>query len=170
LIILITGPESSGKTTLAKALAESLEFELLPEYARTYLCENGSDYVYNDLRQIALEHVSQFEKLQESKQDICLDTYLLNLHIWAQYKFQKVDAYIEQQLDLFRPDLTLLLKPDLDWEPDPLRENKNNRDRLFELFESKLKARNDKYVVIEGNQRLEQAEAAVRIGVIGKIG
>ncbi|MCB0706487.1 MAG: ATP-binding protein, partial [Saprospiraceae bacterium] len=47
--ILITGPESSGKTTLARSLAEAQDEPWVPEYAREYLEKYGPDYTLNDL-------------------------------------------------------------------------------------------------------------------------
>jgi len=156
LIILITGPESTGKSTLSRALSDKTGYVLLSEYARTYLEENGPSYTFEDLKKIAKTHVNQFRQLESSGQDVILDTYLMNLHIWSEVKFGRVDTYIAEQLKIFKPDLTLLLKPDIAWAPDPLRENENNRDELFDRFESMLTTRQDKFVIIEGDNRLEQ--------------
>ena len=51
--IIITGPESSGKTTLAKNLSKSLNLNLVDEYARTFINENNNLYDYEDLLKIA---------------------------------------------------------------------------------------------------------------------
>ncbi len=52
-IITIVGPESSGKTTLARELASSYGALWVPEYARKYLDELGRPYQENDLNRIA---------------------------------------------------------------------------------------------------------------------
>ena len=59
--IVVTGPESSGKTTLAQDLAQELEGLLVPEYSRIYLEQAGLRYGHDDLEFIAagqrgLEH------------------------------------------------------------------------------------------------------------------
>jgi nicotinamide riboside kinase len=51
--IVIIGPESTGKSTLCKQLAAHYNTLWCPEYAREYLHENGTDYTYNDLLEIA---------------------------------------------------------------------------------------------------------------------
>ena len=51
--IVVIGPESSGKTTLCKDLATYHQTSWIPEYARIYLEENGSNYQYEDLEKIA---------------------------------------------------------------------------------------------------------------------
>ncbi|MDV7398455.1 ATP-binding protein, partial [Arthrospira platensis SPKY1] len=53
LRIALTGPESTGKTTLAKALAARFDTVWAPEYARTYLERLGRPYQYGDLEVIA---------------------------------------------------------------------------------------------------------------------
>lgn len=61
-IITIVGPESSGKTTLARELATRYGARWVPEYARKYLDELGRPYQENDLNRIAegqLEAISE---------------------------------------------------------------------------------------------------------------
>lgn len=61
-IITIVGPESSGKTTLARKLAAYLGCPWVPEYAREYLEGLGRRYEEADLKEIAagqLEAISR---------------------------------------------------------------------------------------------------------------
>ena len=51
--IILTGPESSGKTTLAKQLAERFQTTWVPEFARTYLDNLTRPYREDDLLRIA---------------------------------------------------------------------------------------------------------------------
>ncbi|RLD81558.1 MAG: ATPase, partial [Bacteroidetes bacterium] len=51
--IIITGPESTGKSTLSKQLANYYQTIYLPEYARTYIENLNRHYNYNDLVKIA---------------------------------------------------------------------------------------------------------------------
>ncbi len=52
-VITIVGPESSGKTTLASQLSETLQCLWVPEYARNYLTNLGRSYQIDDLTTIA---------------------------------------------------------------------------------------------------------------------
>ena len=56
--IVITGPESSGKTTLAMSLATTFETAWVPEFARNYLEVLDSPYTLEDLVKIAIGQVS----------------------------------------------------------------------------------------------------------------
>lgn len=64
-IITIVGPESSGKTTLARELASAYGVPWVPESARKYLEGLGRPYQANDLNRIAegqLELISEVLK------------------------------------------------------------------------------------------------------------
>jgi nicotinamide riboside kinase len=60
LVITIVGAESSGKTMLAKQLAEALSCPWIPEYSREYLEKLGRPYEFEDLEEIAR---GQWEKI-----------------------------------------------------------------------------------------------------------
>ncbi len=49
----ITGPESSGKTTLANSLGLFYKCPIVKEFARDYLSSLKRKYTYSDLLQIA---------------------------------------------------------------------------------------------------------------------
>ena len=51
--IVIIGPESTGKSTLCKQLAEHYQTLWCPEFARQYLLKHGMNYEYDDLLTIA---------------------------------------------------------------------------------------------------------------------
>ena len=72
-VITIVGPESSGKTTLARELADRYGFPWVPEYAREYLDGLGRDYQEEDLVLIAkrqLDSIDQYlTKISPSKLD-----------------------------------------------------------------------------------------------------
>ena len=53
--IVVIGPESSGKSTLCQDLSAYFKSSYLPEYARIYLENNGSQYTYQDVLKITAE-------------------------------------------------------------------------------------------------------------------
>jgi nicotinamide riboside kinase len=95
LKIILTGPESSGKTTMAQALADTLGAPLVPEFARSYLAHLGRPYRRDDLPAIARgqqawENWFAANRLivngKESKTLIC-DTDWTVIRVWEEYKF-----------------------------------------------------------------------------------
>lgn len=161
--IVVTGPESSGKTTLAQDLVQELDGLLVPEYSRIYLEQSGLRYGKDDLELIAagqrgLEH----RALRSATRPIVSDTGLEVLEVWSLERFNCVHPEITNWRDR-QVGLYLLCRPDLPWEEDPLRENPFDRDRLFEHYLDMLKAADKPFAVIEGegNARLQSALDAV---------
>lgn len=134
-ILVFTGPESSGKTTSAENLAKEYRLPLVGEYARTYLNTNGHDYTLEDIQNIASQQIkNEVDSKRENPLIIC-DTDIITLEIWALEKFGRS---LEIKDELILKKHYLLCYPDIPWEPDPLRENPEDRVRLFELYENYL--------------------------------
>ncbi|NNE25910.1 MAG: ATP-binding protein [Saprospiraceae bacterium] len=155
--ILITGPESTGKSTLALLLADALDITYIPEIARSYLESRNGEYSPEDIETIARLNVESVKELGDS--DFIHDTYLLNLKIWFEVKYGYCPQWIEEEWIKMPFDLVLLSYPDVEWSEDPLRESPNDRMGLFQRFKSELEAHNLPYIVINGtgSTRLENA-------------
>ena len=67
--IVVTGPESVGKTTLCMELQKRLNAVIIPEYARTYIESIGRHYTYDDVEQIARRQVAEFKKAVADNKD-----------------------------------------------------------------------------------------------------
>lgn len=164
--IAVTGPESSGKTTLAIALAERLGAACVPEFARFYLPHLSRDYVREDLPRIAAGQVAwENWHLAQAREHLVCDTDLTVLHIWHLYKYGAPEPSIAENLRRRRADLYLLAAPDFAWQPDPLRENPHDRDVLFAKYEALLRELGAPFLVLSGS--LEARLAAALAFVIG---
>jgi NadR type nicotinamide-nucleotide adenylyltransferase len=158
--VAITGPESSGKTTLARELAEFFNSVYVPEFAREYLENLDRPYNRKDLIAIAEGQLEAEAQLMPSAHRIIFcDTELTVIKIWSDDKFGSIDPELEKLAGNNIYDHYLLCRPDLPWETDPLRENPNDRDSLFRIYEDELK--NHPLTIIQGNNRLEKAVAVV---------
>ncbi len=158
--IVVTGPESSGKTTLAQQLAEHYQTQYVTEYARTYLEERVGQYEEKDLLQIAKEQFRlQNEALKSANQCIFYDTSFLVLKIWSNFKYKRVDPWINQQFRYQAIDAYLLCGTEIEWEYDVLREHPYQRDELYQLYKKELQFGRKKFIELNGNQkqRLNQA-------------
>jgi len=67
------------------------------------------------------------------------DTELTVIKIWSEYKYNSCSEFILNSYENQAFDHYFLCKPDIPWEPDPLRENENERDELFQLYLAELK-------------------------------
>lgn len=149
--IVLTGPESSGKTTLAHQLAEHFGTDWVPEFARGYLEKLSRDYVEDDLVEIAKGQVASEMTFAEQNENLLfLDTSLEVLKIWSEVRFGECHPYILENLRQQKHDLYLLCRPDLKWVFDPQRENPHDRWELLKTYRSELTTLNVNFVEIEG--------------------
>ncbi|MDP4998362.1 MAG: ATP-binding protein [Saprospiraceae bacterium] len=150
--IIFTGPESTGKSFLAKAIASSLGTLWVPEYARFYLSRLQRPYEQEDILLIA-QGQAQWETFWEKEASglLCCDTSLLVPKIWSEFKYNRVDPWITQQLDSRQGDFYFLCHVDLPWEYDPLREHPHLREALFERYRDALEQMQADYVVLSGS-------------------
>ena len=153
LKIIVTGPESSGKTTLCKSLSKHFKIPFIEEYARGFLDELGRDYKQDDLLEIA-----KGQLLSEHNAQI-LDTDLITIKIWSEYKYGNCNNWILEQIEQQKSErrFYLLCKPDIPWEADKQRENPNDRAELFEIYKTELESLGHTYFVVEGKDRVEKS-------------
>ena len=161
--IVITGPESSGKTTLAASLAKHYQVPWVAEYARDYLNQLDQPYQEKDLLTIAQGQISREDRAAQITDLLICDTSLLVIKIWSEYRYDHCHPWILEQLAQRPVDLYLLCIPDIPWEYDPQRENAQDRDILFKQYQQALT--DQPYVTIQGNriQRLQQAINAINL-------
>jgi len=146
----ITGPESSGKTTLAKELALINDGVWIPEFAREYLENLPYNYQLEDLDKIALSQLTLWEKSND-KILTFFDTEMLVMKIWSEFKYNSCSPFILTALENQSFDHYFLCRPDIAWEEDPLREHPEKREELFELYLKELKIRNLPFTIVEGD-------------------
>ena len=122
-IVVVTGPESCGKTTLAKQLADRLEAPLVNEAARDYL-QNKDSYQKSDLLKIAkLQNAMEQEKAALSTDKLVCDTDLLVILIWSEVKYGRCDPWIRETFEncFNEKSLTrhyILCAPNIPWQKD----------------------------------------------------
>lgn len=166
-MIALIGPESCGKSTLARQLASYFGGLVVDEYARQYLEERNGRYTREDLLTIAQgQRDLERQAMATGTAPIFCDTNTVVIEVWSEVKYGSVDARITSLHDPQRYKLTLLLRPDLPWEADPLRENPNDRQELFERYEQTLARWGNSFQIIEGlgDARLHLAiEAVARV-------
>lgn len=176
LLVVVTGAESSGKTTLANWLAQRLEAPLVPEVARDYLeskappagGENlAAGYGPADVRAIALEQrrcelatLKPAAAGQDGPGVVVADTDQRVINLWWEEKFGARDAAFEL---VPTPENVkryyLLCYPDLPWVADPLRENPHDRLRLFRAQLRALEHDQTRFDIVWGLGSVRNARA-----------
>jgi nicotinamide riboside kinase len=73
------------------------------------------------------------------------------IKIWSEYRYNSCSEFIEKAYEEQQFDHYFLCKPDIPWEFDPLRENPDNRDELFELYHNELLGMNRSFTILEGS-------------------
>lgn len=166
--IILTGPESSGKTTVAEKLADHFQTDWVPEFARSYLSARNGFYEQKDLLEIAkgqffLEERATKNSLQKKAPLLICDTSFLVLKIWSIYKYGTCPTFIQKQLENQQNALFILCGTDIRWEFDPLREHPNNREELYEIYKKELLDLNFKFIEISGNEETRLNQCITKI-------
>lgn len=131
-VVVLTGPESSGKSTLSRALAERFDAPLVSEYVREFMEQEQRDTCYADIGTIA-EQQLQRELAARALQPplLLLDTNLLSNKLWSEALFNHSPAWIEEALLAQQYDLIGLLSPDgMPWQADGQRCQPELSERL----------------------------------------
>ena len=151
--IIITGPESSGKTTLCEQLSNHFNISFSKEFARYYINSLDREYIIYDLLSIAK---GQLECEFNSQ---LLDTDLITIKIWSEYKYGSCDKWILDQIEKQKTEnrFYLLCSPDIPWQADNQRENPNDRENIFKIYKQELENLGHDYFIVEGENRTENS-------------
>jgi NadR type nicotinamide-nucleotide adenylyltransferase len=151
--IVITGPESTGKTLLSEALAKTLNAKLIPEYARSYVENLGRPYNYNDLELIARHQIKEEASFSETTFEglLLMDTWLIMTKVWFDVVYGSSPDWLDKYLTSADIDLFMVCSPDIPWIADPVRENGGEmRLKLFEKYCKEIKQRGFLFEIVEG--------------------
>ena len=166
--VVVTGSESTGKTTLAADLARRFGTVWVPEYARAYLDEKaamtGRPLDETDVEPIARGQIAAEDRgAAMAKAMMILDTDLVSTTVYARHYYGACPAWIEQAARDRRADLYLLCDIDVPWVADPARDLPHARAHMHALFASALEALGVPYVTIRGSwsDRIAAAVEAV---------
>lgn len=169
--IVITGPESTGKSTLCERLAEHYNTVWVKEYAREYLLTNGTNYTFENLSDIAkgqlrLEEDAILQLNNSANQPLLfIDTDMYVMKVWCEFVFGKCHQWILNEIVKRKYDLYLLCNVDAPWVKDELREYPDlvTREKLYHYYKDAMINQTVPWVDINGNyeERLQKAIAAV---------
>ena len=165
---MVTGPESTGKSTLCEQLAANYNTQWVPEFAREYLMNLERPYTYDDLLIIARGQLAQEDRIVASLQTplVFIDTDMYVMKVWCEYVFGKCHSFILDEIVNRKYDLYLLCNTDLPWVADELREypDLKSRERLYHMYKDLMINQATPWFDISGNyeERLRKAMSIVK--------
>ncbi len=147
--IVVTGGESTGKTTLAAALAKALGSLWVPEYSRTYAEQVGRALTSADVEPIAHGQMAVEDAAIErwraqvgprrGAPPLLLDTDLVSTTVYAEHYYGACPEWIMTAARERLGDLYLLCEPDLPWTADGVRDQPEKRLELHSAFGARLR-------------------------------
>lgn len=148
--IVITGPESTGKTTLCQELAVHYKTGWMPEYAREYVEKLKKPYTVEDVLHIAEKQAELEEQYAKRSDLLFIDTDLIITKVWLLHVYGTCPAWIDKWLKKAPRSLYLVCKPDLPWKFDPVRENPELRNFFMQWYCDEIKSYGFSYKFVSG--------------------
>jgi nicotinamide riboside kinase len=178
LKIVLFGPESTGKTTLAIQLAGHFETAWVPEFARDYLQKkwdtSGQVCELSDMLPIAFGQTQlENESLSKANSFLFCDTNLMVTKVFSEVYYNYCDPALDKAARKHEYDLFFLTDIDVPWEKDDLRDKPEGRAAVFQAFKQSLIDNNKPFVTLRGDKEsrlkkailiLEELEKAKKLG------
>jgi NadR type nicotinamide-nucleotide adenylyltransferase len=150
-VICVYGPESTGKSTLTKQLAEHYQVPYVEEYAKQVIDSKNGDICFEDMETIVRGHFKAVEDaLLQNTPLLFVDTDAIISKLWSNELFGKESPVIEEYIARQHFDHYLLLDVDLPWVNDIHRYRPNERASFFRKCEEQLITRGISYTIIRG--------------------
>ncbi len=170
-VVVITGSECTGKTTLAAELAAAFDASRSPEFARSYVDAKRAPLDASDVEpiaagQLAVERAAEHHAASRQARFVVRDTDLVSTTVYARHYYGSCPEWIEAAARRRAGDLYLLLCPDVPWVPDGLQRDRAGdaeRAEMHARFRDALTSLGARVVEIRGSwaERRRQAFAAV---------
>lgn len=141
--ICVTGPECTGKTTLAQRLATHFHAELVPEAARLYAERINRELRSVDVELIAAEHIAMADDAARRVIDrgggtLVLDQDLVSTVVYGKDYYDFSSEWLTTEARRRRAQLYLLCDVDVPWVSDGIRDRPIDREAMFALFAGAL--------------------------------
>ncbi|QQS44710.1 ATP-binding protein [Candidatus Roizmanbacteria bacterium] len=162
----IVGAESTGKTTLAVALAKHYQTCWVPEYGRTYtegrIYAKQEEWETWEFVHIAKQQNAFEDALEKDANDVLIcDTDAFATGIWHEKYLGTVSEDVQKQYKDRNYHLYILTDPDTPFSQDEIRVGEDSRHWMHERFIDELTKEKKKYIVVKGNEQ-ERLQLAVK--------
>ncbi len=161
------GPESTGKTTLAKRLAGIYKTEFVPEVAKEIIKSNN--FSVEDIIKIGHAQTNRVkEKLKTASKILFCDTDLITTQIYSRHYLGVVPPVLFELEKEIQYDQYFLFDIDVPWIGDGLRDLGNRREEMLAVFKSELDKRNISYEWVRGTFDEREAKIISAVNLILK--
>jgi NadR type nicotinamide-nucleotide adenylyltransferase len=162
--VCVFGPESTGKSTLARDLAAHYGTVFVDEYARGLLDHKSGQCDPEDIPRIARGQVASEDAMaRQANRVLFCDTDLLTTTIWSDVLFSDCPQWIRDEAERRQYDLYLLTDVDVPWVDDSQRYFPHAREAFMKRCVDALESRGRPHVIVSGSwdERFVQACRAV---------
>lgn len=163
--IVIYGPESTGKTTLARNLAKHFNTDWIPEFAREYLEKKPTPVELSDIAIIAKGQIQiEDEATNTANRILICDTDVLVTKVYSEHYYNTCPDWIAKEAYNREYAMYLLTNNDIPWVEDKLRDRGDRREEMFLLFKTELEKAKRPYRIISGNftERFQKAVDVIK--------
>lgn len=148
--ICFYGPESTGKSTMAKRMAEIYYTEFVPEVAREMITSN--EFTVKDILRIGHAQTKRvIDKTQVANKILFCDTDIITTEIYSQHYLNTIPPELYELEEVVKYDQYFLFDIDVEWVQDGLRDLGDRRKEMYEVFKDNLDRRNIPYLKVSGN-------------------
>ncbi|WP_431133539.1 AAA family ATPase [Psychroserpens mesophilus] len=154
--VVLYGPESTGKSSLAQELATIYDTVYVKEFSREYAetkAEHNLKLTKKDVLPIAIGQMHwENEQLKKANRVLICDTDLLETKVYSEFYFDGSCPDLVKKYALKNTyDLYFLTYIDTPWEADGIRDQPNTRLQMFTAFEQALVDSKKKYSIVKGS-------------------
>src|SRR5262249_1996583 len=158
--VVFTGSESTGKSTLAAAVAKHYGVEAAPGLVRAFAEQRGGVIEVSDHGPIARGQMAlEDEYVARAPTLLVQDTDLLSTVVYCKHYFGRCPEWIEEAARARRPDLYLLCGTDVPWVSDGVRDRGHMREEMQKLFVAAVAASQAANATISGAPDVRLASA-----------
>lgn len=153
--VVLYGPESTGKSSLAEELAKYYDTVFVKEFSRSYAetkAKKNLKLTKNDVLPIAIGQIqSENEQLKNAKTLLICDTDLLETQVYSEFYYNGFcPNLVKKYARLNTYDFYFLTYIDMPWEADGIRDQPNSRLQMFNVFEKALVDSKKTYCIVKG--------------------
>lgn len=149
--VVVMGPESTGKTTLARDLAQTFSTVWTSEYLRLYLDAKGGVCEPDDLPLVVAGHqAAEHAAARRASRVLFCDTDPLMTAVYSRFYYGHLPAWLDEAAAQRRADHYLLLDCDVPWVADPYRDAPHARDEILALCREELERRQLEFTLVHG--------------------